>query len=57
MLRKIDYDVVWNLLNDGVTHYNGAPTVQISIVNHPKAKRLNRPVKVGVAGTRYFFCC
>jgi len=32
-----------------VTHYNGAPTVQIFLVNHPKAHRLDREVTVTVA--------
>lgn len=39
------------MINDGVTHYNGAPTVQIGIVNHPDAKKLEKPLKVTVAGS------
>lgn len=51
-LRKVDPDQIWDLLeNEGVTHYNGAPTVQISLVNHPKAKRIDRQVTVTVAGS------
>jgi fatty-acyl-CoA synthase len=50
-LRKVDADLIWELLErEGVTHYNGAPTVQISLVNHPKARALGRPVTVTVAG-------
>jgi fatty-acyl-CoA synthase len=50
-LRRVDPDTIWDLLErEGVTHYNGAPTVQISLVNHPKAQRLPRPVTVTVAG-------
>ncbi|HXG16367.1 MAG TPA: acyl--CoA ligase family protein [Calidithermus sp.] len=50
-LRRVDPEVVWALLDaEGITHYNGAPTVQISIVNHPRAHRLSRPVTVTVAG-------
>ena len=50
-LRKVDPDLVWELLRDeGVTHYNGAPTVQISLVNSPNARRLDREVTVAVAG-------
>jgi fatty-acyl-CoA synthase len=33
-----------------VTHFCGAPTVQIGLVNHPSARRLERPVTVAVAG-------
>ncbi len=51
-LRKIDPGQIWDLLEtDGVTHYSGAPTVQISLVNHPKAKRLAREVTLTVAGS------
>ncbi len=50
-LRRVDPDLVWDALQEeGVTHYNGAPTVQISLVNHPKAQRLDREVTVTVAG-------
>ncbi len=50
-LRKLDPARVWELLDTaGVTHYNGAPTVNIMLVNHPKAHRLERQVTVTVAG-------
>jgi fatty-acyl-CoA synthase len=50
-LRRVDPDLIWELLErEGVTHYNGAPTVQIGLVNHPRARRLERPVTVTVAG-------
>src|SRR5881296_2985087 len=50
-LRKVDPGTVWEALDHaGITHYNGAPTVQIGIVNHPKAHRLARQVTVTVAG-------
>jgi fatty-acyl-CoA synthase len=50
-LRRVDPGRVWELLEgEGITHYNGAPTVQIGIVNHPRAHRLSRPVTVTVAG-------
>jgi fatty-acyl-CoA synthase len=50
-LRKIDPAQVWDLFeSEGVTHYNGAPTVQIFLVNHPKAHRLAKQVTVTVAG-------
>jgi len=50
-LRKIDPKHIWDLLHkEGVSHFNGAPTVQIMLVNSPKAKRLDRPVTVTIAG-------
>ncbi len=50
-LRKVEPERIWELFeSEGVTHYNGAPTVQIGIVNHPSAKRLERPITVTVAG-------
>jgi fatty-acyl-CoA synthase len=50
-LRRVEAGRIWELLeSEGVTHYNGAPTVQIGVVNHPSAHRLTRPVTVTVAG-------
>jgi fatty-acyl-CoA synthase len=50
-LRRVDPERIWELIDaEGITHYNGAPTVQIGVVNHPKAHRLSRPVTVTVAG-------
>ncbi len=50
-LRKLDPGLVWELFDtEGVTNYNGAPTVHIFLVNHPKAHRLNRLVTVAVGG-------
>ncbi len=50
-LRKIDPNLIWELFDtEGITHYNGAPTVQISLVDHPKAHWLDRQVTVTVAG-------
>lgn len=50
-LRKVDPALVWDLLeSEGVTHYNGAPTVHILLVNHPKAHRLARQVTICVGG-------
>ncbi|MBE3558353.1 MAG: AMP-binding protein [Ktedonobacteraceae bacterium] len=50
-LRKVDPELIWDLIdNEGITHYNGAPTVNIFLVNHPKAHRLERQVTVTVAG-------
>ncbi len=50
-LRKLDPGTVWDLFeSQGVTHYCGAPTVQIFLVNHPKAHRLERQVTATIAG-------
>jgi fatty-acyl-CoA synthase len=50
-LRKVESTRVWDLIDqEGVTHYCGAPTVQIGIVNDPKAHALARPVTCAVAG-------
>lgn len=52
ILRRVDNDQIWDALNHGgVTHYCGAPTVQIGLVNHPKAKRLEKGVKVAIAAS------
>jgi fatty-acyl-CoA synthase len=49
-LRSVDPDLIWELIDhEGVTHYNGAPTVQLMILNHPRAHRLDRPVTAMVA--------
>jgi len=49
-LRSVDPDLIWELIDhEGVTHYNGAPTVQLMILNHPRAHRLDRPVTALVA--------
>ena len=35
-LRKVDPARIWELLeSEGVTHFNGAPTVHIGVVNDP----------------------
>jgi fatty-acyl-CoA synthase len=50
-LRKVDPSRIWALLgSEGVTHFNGAPTVHIGIVNDPAAHRLDEPVTITVAG-------
>ena len=50
-LRRVEPSRIWDLLeSEGITHYNGAPTVQIGVVNDLKAHRLARPVTVTVAG-------
>lgn len=50
-MRSANYDQIWDLiLNHGVTHYCGAPTVQLSILNHPLARQPSQPVRTSIAG-------
>jgi len=50
-LRKVDPARIWELFDaEGVTHYCGAPTVQIMLMNHAAARRVDRPITVYVAG-------
>jgi fatty-acyl-CoA synthase len=50
-LRRVDPPRIWEMLeSEGVTHFNGAPTVQISLVNDAAARRLPREVTVAVGG-------
>jgi acyl-CoA synthetase (AMP-forming)/AMP-acid ligase II len=49
-LRQVDPALIWRLFREeGVTHYNGSPTVQTTLVNHPDAGRLDRRVTAMVA--------
>jgi fatty-acyl-CoA synthase len=49
-MRAVDPGLVWDLIDgEGVTHYNGAPTVHLMVINHPRAHRLDRPVTAMVA--------
>ena len=42
-LRTVDPGAIWELLaREGVTHYNGAPTVHIGVVEPSAAHRLER---------------
>ncbi|KAI6044979.1 hypothetical protein EDC04DRAFT_2560276 [Pisolithus marmoratus] len=51
-LRSVNYPLIWkHLLHSNVTHYCGAPTVQIGIVNDPAARPLTRPVTAIIAGS------
>ncbi|MEE3258656.1 MAG: AMP-binding protein, partial [Candidatus Latescibacterota bacterium] len=50
-LRNIEPDAVWDLLErERITHYNGAPTIQIMMVNSPQAQPLGRPITVSMGG-------
>ena len=49
-IRKVDPALIWDLIDaEGVTNFNGAPTVQLMVINHPKAHRVTRPITVVVA--------
>ncbi|MEZ5078575.1 MAG: long-chain-fatty-acid--CoA ligase [Solirubrobacterales bacterium] len=53
LLRKVDPGVIWDLIeNEGVTHFNAAPTVLIALANHPRADpaRVKRPITVATGG-------
>ncbi|KAH9044744.1 acetyl-CoA synthetase-like protein [Lactarius pseudohatsudake] len=51
IVRTVDYSLIWkHFLHSHVTHYCGAPTVQIGIANHPDAKQLPHPIKAIIAG-------
>ncbi|KAF9452623.1 acetyl-CoA synthetase-like protein [Macrolepiota fuliginosa MF-IS2] len=50
-LRTVNYTHIWqHFLNSGVTHYCGAPTVQIGIINDPQARKLPQPIAAIIAG-------
>ncbi|EQK98745.1 AMP-binding domain protein [Ophiocordyceps sinensis CO18] len=51
-LRKIDYPLIWKLLKEeGITHFNAAPTVNTLLVACSEAEKLSRPVQVTVAAS------
>ncbi len=51
-LRKIDYPLIWKLLKEeGVTHFNAAPTVNTLLCAAKEAKPLDQPVRVTVAAS------
>ena len=51
-LRKIDYPLIWKLLKEqGITHFNAAPTVNTLLVAAKDAERLPEPVRVTVAAS------
>ncbi|WP_047863978.1 acyl--CoA ligase family protein [Rubrobacter aplysinae] len=50
-LRRVDPANVWDMLvNEGVTHYCAAPTVQIGLVNDETRRALDTPVTAPIAG-------
>lgn len=51
-LRKIDYPLIWRLLKEeGVTHFNAAPTVNTLLCADSNAARLEQPCHVTVAAS------
>src|SRR3954466_3984245 len=51
-LRKVVPDLIWDVFDaEGVTHYSGAPTIHMSIVNHEKAHPLEHCVTVPTGGS------
>ena len=43
-LRAVDPELIWRLFREeGVTHYNGSPTVQTALVHHPDAGAARAP--------------
>jgi fatty-acyl-CoA synthase len=52
-LRRVDPPLVWQLVRDeGVTHFNGAPTVLIMLINDANAPsgRLEQTVRIATGG-------
>ena len=51
-LRKIDYPMIWKLLlEENITHFNAAPTVNTLLCASEAAQRLPMPVRVTVAAS------
>jgi fatty-acyl-CoA synthase len=53
LLRKVEPPTVWRLVREqGVTHFNGAPTVLIMLINDASApaSRLERPLRIATGG-------
>ena len=50
-LPRIDPALIWSLIeSQGVTHFNAAPTILISLVNAPEAHPFPRPVTITTGG-------
>ena len=53
LLRKVDPPLVWRLVSEeGVTHFNGAPTVLIMLINDASApqSRVQHPLRIATGG-------
>ncbi len=50
-LRQLDAGEIWRCIReDGITHFNAAPTVLIGLVNHAEAAPAPNPVRVATGG-------
>jgi fatty-acyl-CoA synthase len=50
-LRGVEPALIWRLLDEeGVTHFNAAPTVLVMLASHPDARPFERQVTVTTAG-------
>jgi fatty-acyl-CoA synthase len=50
-LRKVEPERIWELFDaEGITHYCGAPTVQIGLVNHERAHRMGWEISTAIGG-------
>jgi len=50
-LRTVEPALIWRLFDEeGVTHFNGAPTVLVMLASHPNARPFARPITVTTAG-------
>ena len=50
-LRRVEPNRIWDLFDaEGVTHYCGAPTVQIGLVNHERAHRMDWEITTAIGG-------
>ncbi|MCY4370330.1 MAG: acyl--CoA ligase family protein [bacterium] len=50
-LRRVDPGEIWSLIDEqGVTHFNAAPTILIALANAPEAHRFSQPVTITTAG-------
>ncbi|KAI0202764.1 AMP-binding domain-containing protein [Astrocystis sublimbata] len=51
-MRKVDYPLIWKMLKEeGITHFNAAPTVNTMLCASAEAERLPNPVRVTVAAS------
>jgi fatty-acyl-CoA synthase len=51
-LRKVDPGRIWDLIDEeGITHYNAAPTVQTSLISNAKAHRIGNEIITCVSGS------
>jgi fatty-acyl-CoA synthase len=50
-LRRVEPGAIWRSIHDeGVTHFNAAPTVLTSLIDHPDARPAAEPIRVATGG-------